>query len=192
MAGAARSVLSLPSPRGGPMLLTRAAGTGKPAAATASARPWLGAGIDECIDTRQVGPSGHSGDVQCHRDLRFGRGSEADRVIRDRDLMRPCAAACKASAAPRPNPGAPMPPEHESLKIRHGGRPRSARRNWHRRLRSARKFGQARGGDKGQFNKRISRSVADGFELLAIHSHRKVPDLLAEALILLQERHGKV
>jgi hypothetical protein len=54
------------------------------------------------------------------------------------------------------------------------------------------KFSQVREGDKVQFNKRISRGVADGFEVLAIHTHRKVPDLLAEALSLLQERYGKV
>jgi hypothetical protein len=54
------------------------------------------------------------------------------------------------------------------------------------------KFGQVREGDKVQFNKRVARGVAEGFELLAIRTRRKVPDLLAEALNLLQDRYGKV
>ena len=54
------------------------------------------------------------------------------------------------------------------------------------------KFSQVREGDRVQFNKRVSRGVADGFELLAIRTRRKVPELLAEALELLQERYGKV
>ena len=43
-----------------------------------------------------------------------------------------------------------------------------------------------------QFNKRVTRRVADGFEMLAIRSRKKVPALLAEALELLEERYGKV
>ena len=54
------------------------------------------------------------------------------------------------------------------------------------------KFEQRRGADKVQFNKRVSSEVAEGFEMLAIRTRRKVPDLLAEALALLQERYGKV
>jgi hypothetical protein len=54
------------------------------------------------------------------------------------------------------------------------------------------KFSQVREGDKVQFNKRVSRGVADGFEMLAIRTRRKVPELLAEALDLLQERYGRV
>ena len=54
------------------------------------------------------------------------------------------------------------------------------------------KFSQVREEEKVQFNKRVSRSVADGFEILAIRTRRKVPDLLAEALSLLEERYGKV
>ena len=54
------------------------------------------------------------------------------------------------------------------------------------------KFSQVREGDKVQFNKRVSRGVADGFEMLAIRTRRKVPELLTEALDLLQERYGKV
>ena len=54
------------------------------------------------------------------------------------------------------------------------------------------KFGQVRPEDKVQFNKRVTQRVADGFEMLAIRTHRKVPDLLAEALSLLEERYGRV
>jgi hypothetical protein len=54
------------------------------------------------------------------------------------------------------------------------------------------RFEQNRPSDKVQFNKRIEAAVAEGFEMLAIRTRRKVPDLLAEALLLLQERYGKV
>jgi hypothetical protein len=54
------------------------------------------------------------------------------------------------------------------------------------------KFSQVREGDKVQFNKRISSGVAEGFEVLAARTRRKITDLLAEALTLLQERYGKV
>jgi len=54
------------------------------------------------------------------------------------------------------------------------------------------KFNQMRESDRVQFNKRVSRGVADGFEMLAIRTRRKVPELLAEALELLQERYGRV
>jgi hypothetical protein len=54
------------------------------------------------------------------------------------------------------------------------------------------RFSQVREIDRVQFNKRVSRGVADGFEMLAIRTRRKVPELLAEALELLQERYGKI
>ena len=54
------------------------------------------------------------------------------------------------------------------------------------------KFNQVREGDKVQFNKRVTARVADGFEILAIKTRRKVPDLLSEGLDLLQEKYGKV
>lgn len=54
------------------------------------------------------------------------------------------------------------------------------------------KFRQMKEDERVQFNKRVTRRVADGFEMLAIRSRRKVPDLLAEALDLLEERYGKV
>lgn len=54
------------------------------------------------------------------------------------------------------------------------------------------KFNQAKEDERVQFNKRVTQRVADGFEMLAIRTRRKVPELLAEALELLEERHGKV
>lgn len=46
--------------------------------------------------------------------------------------------------------------------------------------------------EKVQFNKRIKRGVADGYEMLAIRTRRKVPDLLEEALRLLESKYGKI
>ena len=54
------------------------------------------------------------------------------------------------------------------------------------------KFDQVKESERVQFNKRVPRHVADGFEMLAIKARRKVPDLLAEALELLENRYGKV
>ena len=53
-------------------------------------------------------------------------------------------------------------------------------------------FTQVADGEKVQFNKRIKRGVADGYEMLAIRTRKKVPDLLEEALALLEEKYGKV
>jgi hypothetical protein len=54
------------------------------------------------------------------------------------------------------------------------------------------KFRQVKEDERVQFNKRVTRRVADGFEMLAIRSHTKVPELLAQALDMLEERYGKV
>jgi hypothetical protein len=54
------------------------------------------------------------------------------------------------------------------------------------------KFQQVKEDERVQFNKRVTRRVADGFEMLAIRSRKKVPELLAEALDLLEQRYGKV
>ena len=54
------------------------------------------------------------------------------------------------------------------------------------------KFKQIKEDERVQFNKRVTRRVADGFELLAIRSRRKVPELLAEALDMLEERYGRI
>jgi hypothetical protein len=57
---------------------------------------------------------------------------------------------------------------------------------------SGEKFSQVRESEMVQFNKRVPRGVADGYEMLAIRTRRKVPQLLAEALELLQERYGRI
>jgi hypothetical protein len=54
------------------------------------------------------------------------------------------------------------------------------------------KFNQVKEDTRVQFNKRVTQRVADGFEMLAIKSRRKVPELLAEALEVLEEKYGKV
>ncbi len=54
------------------------------------------------------------------------------------------------------------------------------------------KFDQVAGTQKVQFNKRVHQSVADGFDMLAIKTKRKVPELLAEALELLEQKYGKI
>jgi hypothetical protein len=54
------------------------------------------------------------------------------------------------------------------------------------------KFSQVAEIEKVQFNKRVTRGVADGYEMLAIKTRKKVPDLLEEALELLQNRYGKI
>lgn len=54
------------------------------------------------------------------------------------------------------------------------------------------KFTQVAESEKVQFNKRVKRGVADGYEMLAIRTRKKVPELLAEALELLEQRYGRV
>ena len=56
----------------------------------------------------------------------------------------------------------------------------------------ASKFRQLKEDERVQFNKRVTRGVADGFEMLAIKSRKKVPELLAEALELLERQYGQV
>ena len=53
-------------------------------------------------------------------------------------------------------------------------------------------FEQVREDQRVQFNKRVTQRVADGYEMLAIRARKKVPDLLAEGLDLLEKRYGKV
>jgi len=53
-------------------------------------------------------------------------------------------------------------------------------------------FLQVAEGEKVQFNKRVKRGVADGYEMLAIRTRKKVPDLLEEALTFLEEKYGKI
>jgi len=57
---------------------------------------------------------------------------------------------------------------------------------------SAITFNQMAESDKVQFNKRVTQATADGFEILAIKTKKKVPDLIAEGLELLEAKYGKV
>ncbi len=54
------------------------------------------------------------------------------------------------------------------------------------------KFKQIAEDDIVQFNKRIKSRTADGFAMLSIKTKRKTPELLDEALALLEEKYGKV
>ena len=54
------------------------------------------------------------------------------------------------------------------------------------------KFDQFAEEAKVQFNKRVTRNTADGFEMLSIKTRIKVPDLLAEGLEMLEAKYGKV
>lgn len=54
------------------------------------------------------------------------------------------------------------------------------------------KFEQIAEAETVQFNRRISRGTADGYEMLAIRTRTKVPELLAEGLALLEEKYGKI
>jgi hypothetical protein len=57
---------------------------------------------------------------------------------------------------------------------------------------SGAKFRQVKEDERVQFNKRVTRRVSDGYEMLAIRTRKKVPELLADALELLEERYGRV
>lgn len=46
------------------------------------------------------------------------------------------------------------------------------------------KFDHGANDEKVQFNKRVTRREADGYEIFAIRIRRKVPELLTEALSL--------
>ncbi len=54
------------------------------------------------------------------------------------------------------------------------------------------KFDQLAEADKVQFNKRVTRSTVDGYEILSIKTRKKIPELLAEGLELLESKYGKV
>lgn len=54
------------------------------------------------------------------------------------------------------------------------------------------KFEHIAESDTVQFNKRVPQSTADAYEMLAIKTKRKVPELLTEGIELLEEKYGKV
>ena len=54
------------------------------------------------------------------------------------------------------------------------------------------KFDKESENEKVQFNKRVTRGTADTFDLLAIKTRRKVPELLSEAAEFLEKKYGKV
>lgn len=54
------------------------------------------------------------------------------------------------------------------------------------------KFIQSSQIEMTQFNKRIKKGVADGYAMLAIKTNKKVPNLLEEALEMLQNKYGKI
>ena len=56
----------------------------------------------------------------------------------------------------------------------------------------SKQFDQLSATDKVQFNKRVTRNTADGYEILSIKTRKKIPDLLAEGLELLENKYGKV
>jgi len=91
--------------------------------------------------------------------------------------------------APPPNRRTAVPPEtkpasesESALGVRGGASSDTA----------ASKFRQVKEDERVQFNKRVTRGVADGFEMLAIKSRKRVPELLAEALELLEQQYGQV
>lgn len=86
-----------------------------------------------------------------------------------------------------PKPGAAPPPAGDSK-----AEPKQAPTPRKNAPSAAAKFHQVKENERVQFNKRVTRRVADGFEMLAIRTRKKVPELLAEALELLEQRHGRV
>ena len=71
-------------------------------------------------------------------------------------------------------------------------RPEASHRATTRSQRPSGTFDRLAEGDKVQFNKRVTQSTADGFEILSIKTRKKIPDLLAEGLELLEAKYGKV
>lgn len=90
--------------------------------------------------------------------------------------------AAPAEPAPPPSPAVEAAPAPAA----------PARKKAAAEVQPAAKFRQIKEDERVQFNKRVTRQVADGFEMLAIRTRVKVPELLAEALELLEERYGRV
>jgi hypothetical protein len=99
-------------------------------------------------------------------------------------------------APPPPRPSAKQPVIQAEQEQEPGGprpatAPPSAAKPVSRSV-TATKFRQLKEDERVQFNKRVTRRVADGFEMLAIRSRKRVPELLAEALELLEQRYGRI
>ena len=72
------------------------------------------------------------------------------------------------------------------------GRPASNRPSVQQKATTNTKFNKVAETEKTQFNKRVTQRTADVFDLLAIKTRIRVPDLLAEAADMLQEKYGNV
>ena len=70
--------------------------------------------------------------------------------------------------------------------------PEASNRATNRSQRTSVTFDRLAEGDKVQFNRRVTQSTADGFEMLSIKTRKKIPGLLAEGLELLEAKYGKV
>ena len=70
--------------------------------------------------------------------------------------------------------------------------PEASHKATNRSQRTSVTFDRLAEGDKVQFNKRVTQSTADGFQMLSIKTRKKIPDLLAEGLELLEAKYGKV
>jgi len=105
--------------------------------------------------------------------------------------------ALKIAPPPPRRPVVELPPEPESESVaapieKAAPKPVRAVKPVYAAPVPAPKFNQMKEDERVQFNKRVTRGVADGFEMLAIRTRNKVPDLLEEALQLLEQRYGKV
>ena len=91
--------------------------------------------------------------------------------------------------APPPKKKTPPPAAaEEAVKTK----PVAQKKASERKPRPSVKFDKQAETEKTQFNKRVTRRTADTFDMLAIKTRRKVPELLAEAAELLEQKYGKV
>lgn len=81
---------------------------------------------------------------------------------------------------------------NKGLNVAPPPRPAAAKKAAPKRSRVPTKFKHVAEVDTVQFNKKVPRGTADGYEMLAIKLRRKVPELITEALELLEEKYGKV
>ena len=88
----------------------------------------------------------------------------------------------------------PPPPKKTTTKTATAGNntPKPRKKRVTQQSKPPTKFDKVAEADKVQFNKRVKRGTADGFEMLAITTRRKVPELLDEALEMLKEKYGNI